>query len=32
MIYCKSGWDAKWIKESNAWEDGHDRYEFKEKI
>lgn len=31
-FYIKSGWDVKWIKESNAWEDGYDRYEFKEKI
>lgn len=29
--YIKSGWDVKWIKESNAWEDGYDRYEFKPK-
>lgn len=29
--YIKSGWNVKWIKDSNAWEDGYDRYEFKPK-
>lgn len=29
--YIKSGWDVKWIKESNYAEIGYDRYEFKPK-
>lgn len=27
-IYQKFGWKVQWIKESNAWETGYDRYEF----
>lgn len=29
--YIKSGWNVQWIKESNAWEDGFDRWEFSIK-
>lgn len=28
-IYRKSGWDVEFVKESNAWETGYDRWEFK---
>jgi len=29
--YIKAGWSCKWIKESNAYESGYDRYEFTSK-
>lgn len=30
-FYEKAGWNVEWIKESNAWEDGYDRFEFSPK-
>jgi len=30
-LFEKKGWSCRWIKESNAWEGGYDRYEFSPK-